>query len=164
MNIYSKIEDKKYFEENFIKIMETKFFDIYNHLNDIDIFNEEKEDQENEQENQINEENKDVNKYEDNEENKKEDKPLVLFFIEDRLQKLKCIINNTSQDVFEKIFNKHYQDYLSDLQIEQSELSKSYGVNCQAIDFSEIKKTFKEELFITFNNVFFKNIFCVIYE
>jgi predicted GTPase len=51
MNIYSKIEDKKYFEENFIKIMETKFFDIYNHLNDIDILNEEKEDQANIQEN-----------------------------------------------------------------------------------------------------------------
>ena len=42
MNIYNKIEDKKYFEDNFIKIMETKFINIYNHLNDIDIINEEK--------------------------------------------------------------------------------------------------------------------------
>ena len=108
--------------------------------------------QENAQENQINEDNKDMNK----------DKPLVIFFIEDRLQKLKNIINNTSQKAFEKIFDKHYQDYLRDLQKEQSVLSKAYGVNYQLIDFSEIEKTFKEELFINFNNAFFKNIFCII--
>ena len=153
-NIYSKIEDKKFFEDNFVKIMETKFINIYNHLNDVDIINEENVDQENiqenAQENQINEDNKDMNK----------DKPLVIFFIEDRLQKLKNIINNTSQKAFEKIFDKHYQDYLRDLQKEQSVLSKAYGVNCQAIDFSET--AFKEELFINFNNVFFKNIFCII--
>ena len=177
MNIYSKIEDEKFFEENFIKIMETKFFDIYNHLNAIYILNEEKEDQENfqenEQENQINEENEnynqmkedniDMNKNEGNKINKKKiDKPLVLIFIEDRLQKLKNIINNTSKKVFEKIFNKNYQDYLIDLQKEQSVLSKAYGVNYQLIDFSEIEKTFKEKLFIIFNNVFFKNMFCII--
>ena len=153
-NIYSKIEDEKYFEDNFIKIMETKFINIYNHLNNIDIL-------ENEQENHINEDYKDMNKNEGNDENKKEDKPLVQFFIEDRLQKLKNIINNTSQKVFEKIFNKHYQDYLNDLQKEQSVLNKAYGVNCQEIDY-EIEKTFKEKLFINFNNVFFKNIFCII--
>ncbi len=177
MNIYSKIEDEKFFEENFIKIMETKFFDIYNHLNAIYILNEEKEDQENfqenEQENQINEENEnynqmkedniDMNKNEGNKINKKKiDKPLVLIFIEDRLQKLKNIINNTSKKAFEKIFNKNYQDYLIDLQKEQSVLSKAYGVNYQLIDFSEIEKTFKEKLFIIFNNVFFKNMFCII--
>ena len=177
MNIYSKIEDEKFFEENFIKIMETKFFDIYNHLNAIYILNEEKEDQENfqenEQENQINEENEnynqmkedniDMTKNEGNKINKKKiDKPLVLIFIEDRLQKLKNIINNTSKKVFEKIFNKNYQDYLIDLQKEQSVLSKAYGVNYQLIDFSEIEKTFKEKLFIIFNNVFFKNMFCII--
>ena len=168
MNIYRKIEDKKYFENNFIKIMETKFIDIYNHLNGIyiNILNEENKAQENKQENaqenQINEVNKDMSKNNGNKENKKEYKPLVQIFIEDRLQKLKNIINNTSQKAFEKIFNKHYQDYLSDLQKEQSVLSKSYGVNFQTIDFSEAEKTFKEELFINFNNVFFKNIFCVI--
>ena len=168
MNIYRKIEDKKYFENNFIKIMETKFIDIYNHLNGIyiNILNEENKAQENKQENaqenQINEVNKDMSKNNGNKANKKEYKPLVQIFIEDRLQKLKNIINNTSQKAFEKIFNKHYQDYLSDLQKEQSVLSKSYGVNFQTIDFSEAEKTFKEELFINFNNVFFKNIFCVI--
>ena len=103
-----------------------------------------------------------MNKNKVNEENKKEDKPLVLFFIEDRLQKLKNIINNTSKEVFKKIFNKHYQDYLNDLQKEQSVLSKAFGVNCQAIDFAETEKSFKEELSINFNNVFFKNIFCII--
>ena len=154
MNIYSKIEDKKYFEDNFIKIMETKFINIYHHLNDIDVLNEEKEN-----ENQIIEEDKDD---EDNKNNKKEDKLLVQFFIEDRLQKLKDIINDTSQKAFGKIFNKHYQDYLNDLQKVQYSLSKDYGVNYQAIDPSEIEKTFKEELFINFNNIFFKNMFCII--
>ena len=149
MNKYSKIEDKKYFEDNFIKIMETKFIDIYNHLNNYN-------------ENQIIEENHDANKNEHNKKNKKEDKPLVLFFIEDRLQKLKDIINNTSKKAFEKIFYKLYQDYLNDLQKEQYSLSKAYGVNCQAFDPSEIEKTFKEELFIDFNNIFFKNMFCII--
>ena len=154
MNIYSKIEDKKYFEDNFITIMETKFIDIYHHLNDVDVLNEEKEN-----ENQIIEEDKDD---EDNKNNKKEDKLLVQFFIEDRLQKLKDIINDTSQKAFGKIFNKHYQDYLNDLQKVQYSLSKDYGVNYQAIDPSEIEKTFKEELFINFNNIFFKNMFCII--
>ena len=87
---------------------------------------------------------------------------MVLFFIEDRLQKLKDIINNTSKKAFEKIFYKLYQDYLNDLQKEQYSLSKAYGVNCQAFDPSEIEKTFKEELFIDFNNIFFKNMFCII--
>ena len=178
MNIYRNIEDKKYFEDNFINIMGTKFFDIYNHLNnDIDILNEEKEDQENiirkneqanqireenQNENNIIEENKDVYKNKDYQKNKKEDKPLVLFFIEDRIQKLKDIISNTSQKAFNKIFDKLYQDYSNDLQKEQYSLSKTYGVNCQAIDPSEIEKTFKEELFINFNNIFFKNMFCII--
>ena len=154
MNIYSKIEDKKYFEDNFIKIMETKFINIYHHLNDVDVLNEEKEN-----ENQIIEEDKDD---EDIKNNKKEEKLLVQIFIEDRLQKLKDIINDTSQKAFGKIFNKHYQDYLNDLQKVQYSLSKDYGVNYQAIDPSEIEKTFKEELFINFNNIFFKNMFCII--
>ena len=177
MNIYSKIEDKKYFEENFIKIMKNKFIDIYNNLNDTDILNEKKEIQEHKEENekienqnneeykqknQSNKENKDEIKNESNKENKKEDKPLFLFFIEDRLQKLKHIIYNTSQNVFEKIFKKNFQDYYNDLQKEQSSKANAFGVNCQIIDISETEKNFKEELFIYFNNVFFKNIFCII--
>ena len=177
MNIYSKIEDKKYFEENFIKIMKNKFIDIYNNLNDTDILNEKKEIQEHKEENekienqnneeykqknQRNKENKDEIKNENNKENKKEDKPLFLFFIEDRLQKLKHIIYNTSQNVFEKIFKKNFQDYYNDLQKEQSSKANAFGVNCQIIDISETEKNFKEELFIYFNNVFFKNIFCII--
>ena len=177
MNIYSKIEDKKYFEENFIKIMKNKFIDIYNNLNDTDILNENKEIQEHKEENekienqnneeykqknQSNKENKDEIKNESNKENKEEDKPLFLFFIEDRLQKLKHIIYNTSQNVFEKIFKKNFQDYYNDLQKEQSSKTNAFGVNCQIIDISETEKNFKEELFIYFNNVFFKNIFCII--
>ena len=145
MNMYSKIEDKKYFEENFIKIMKNKFIDIYNNLNDTDIPNEKKE-----------------IKNEGNKKNKKEDKPLVLFFIEDRLQKIKNIIYNTSQKAFEKIFKTIYQDYSNDLQKEQSSQNKAFGVNLQIIDFNGIQKDFKEELFIYFNNEFFKNIFCII--
>ena len=143
MNMYSKIEDKKYFEENFIKIMKNKFIDIYNNLNYTDIPNEKKE-------------------IKNNRINKKEDKPLILFFIEDRLQEIKNIIYNTSQKAFEKIFKTIYQDYSNDLQKEQSSQNKAFGVNLQIIDFNGIQKDFKEELFIYFNNEFFKNIFCII--
>ena len=166
LNMYSKIEDKKYFEDNFIKIMATKLIDINNHLNNIDILNEIKVNQENKQDDeqvdQNNEEIKDANKNESYKKNNKEDKPLVLFFIEDRLQKLKNIIYNTSEKVFEKIFKKNFQDYLSDLQKEQSSQNKIYDVNCQIIDVVETENSFKEELFIYFNNEFFKNIFCIV--
>jgi len=200
LNMYRKIEDKKYFENNFIKIMKTKFIDIYNNLNDTNILLDENiENQENQEENQEEkqeekqkenqEENKEENQGEKQEEkqkenqeenkddnnndnnnvnkenkkkNKKEEKPLILFFIEDRLPKLKDIINNTSKKIFEKIFKKNFQDYLSDLQKEQSSLNKKFDVNCQIIDVSETEKTFKDELFTYFNNIFFKNIFCII--
>ena len=145
MNIYNKIKDKKYFEENFIEIMKTKFTDIYNNLNDTDIYNPEK---------------KKVNQ--NNVQNKKENKPLAVIFIEDRLQKLKNMIYNTSQTFYKNIFKNIFQDYLSDLQTEQSKQNKTFGVNCNIIDVSETKKAFEEELFIYFNNEFFKYIFCII--
>ena len=69
--------------------MKNKFIDIYNNLNDTDIPNEKKE-----------------IKNEGNKKNKKEDKPLVLFFIEDRLQKIKNIIYNTSLKAFEKFLKQ----------------------------------------------------------
>ena len=132
-NIYSKIEDKNYFEDNFIKIVKTKFVDIYNNLNDTHIL------QENEQGNHQ-----------------------LLVFIENSLQDLKKSISKTSQTIFEEIFKKNFQDYLSDLQKEQSSQNKKFGVNCQVIDVSGTEKAFKEELFTYFNNVFFKNIFCIV--
>ena len=48
------------------------------------------------------------------------------------------------------------------MQKEQSSQNKAFGVNLQIIDFNGIQKDFKEELFIYFNNEFFKNIFCII--
>ena len=69
------------------------------------------------------------------------------------------MIYNTAQAFYENIFKTFFQDYLSDLQSEQSKQNKAFGVNCNIIDVSEIKKAFKEELFIylimNFSNIFF---------
>ena len=92
----------------------------------------------------------------------KDDKPLVLFFIEDRLQNLNKRINEASDKTFEKIFQKLYQNYLTDLQKEQSIKNKEFGDNSQIIDVVEIEKKFKEKLFPYFKNEFFKTFFCII--
>ena len=142
-NLYSKIEDNKYFEDNFITIIKTKFIDIYNNLNDADALKEKQENQ-------------------NKKNNNKESKPLVIFFIEGRLQELKNMIYEKSKNIFEKIFKSNYQDYINDLRKEQSALNKKFDANCQINDEPEIEKTFKEKLFIYFNDVFFKNMLCVI--
>ena len=190
LNMYKKIDKKTYFQDNFIKIMLIKFIEIFNYLNDDNIqLNENEENPENNDNNQEkeenhqnhgNQENKDNNQQnqennqeiqenqqvQENQENKNndknEDKPLVLIFIQDRLPKLKKIINDSSKKIFEKVFKKKFQDYLSDLQKKQSLINKEYGVNSQIIDVAETEQTFKEELFKYFNNEFYKNFFCII--
>ena len=190
-NMYKKIKNKSYFEDNFIQIMTTKYINIFNYLNDENIIVdniENKEDQQKEEnpenqenrenqgkeeniekveneEKKENEENKDNQKKVENKENniyEKGEKPLVLFFIEDRLPKLKTIINNSSKKIFDKIFKIKFQDYLSDLQKEQSLKNKEFDVNSQIIDVAETEQIFKDKLFKYFNNEFFKNFFCII--
>ncbi len=177
-NVYKKINNKTYFQDNFIKIMLKKFIEIYNYLNEEDIqLNEKEEIQENE-ENKENQENKEKEEKKENEENKENqenkekkdsenynengDKPLILFFIEDRLPKLKKIINDASKKIFEKVFKIKFQDYLSDLQKKQSLINKEFNINSQIIDVAETEQIFKDELFKYFNNEFFKNFFCII--
>ena len=185
LNMYKKIDKKTYFQDNFIKIMVKKFIEIYNYLNDNNIQlnkNEEnvennennnqqnhenvqnQENQEGKNNSQINQENNEEKQ--ENKENqnidKNEDKPLVLFFIEDRLPKLKKIINDSAKKIFEKVFKIKFQDYLSDLQKKQSLINKEFDVNYQIIDVAETEQTFRDELLKFFNNEFFKNFFCII--
>ena len=168
-NIYKKIDNKTYFENNFIQIMAEKYINIFNYLNDE---NYEVKNMENIKENQESRENKENENNIENIENKeiKEnktndingDKPLILFFIEDKLPKLKQIINNSSKKIFEKVFKIKFQDYLSDLQKEQSLKNKEFNVNYQILEIADVEEKFKEKLFQYFNNEFFKNVFCII--
>lgn len=131
-NIYNKITDPNYFINNFVTIMSFKFIDIYNNLNNL------------------------------NESCKSKNKPLVLIFIEDRLERLKNILNNCSRNVFEEIYKGLFQDYLSELHLQQSLRKKEYGTNYDIIDSSSINYNFKNQLFDYFKNEFFKYFFCII--
>jgi len=143
-NVYKKIQNDNCFVDNFVKIMTNKFIDIFNNLNNENIMNIKEENQNN------------------NQENNKEDKPLVLIFIEDKLKNMKKKIDIASNKAFEKIFKIRFQNYLSNLQREQSVKNKEYNDNSQIIDIIKVEKQFKEKLFSFFKNEFFKFIFCII--
>ena len=123
--------------------------------------------QENKEEEKKEKENKEEEKKEgeanenENENEIKEDKPLVLFFIEDRLKNLEKKIDNASKNTFEKIFQKRYQSYLVDLQREQSIKNKEFNDNSQLIDVNETERNFREKLFGYYKNEFFKIFFCI---
>ena len=131
-NIYNKIKENNYFIKNFIKIMSTKFLNIYNNLNNANYSFDCKE------------------------------KPLVLIFIKDRLEKLQKILNDCSKNIFEEIYKQLFQEYLSELHLNQSSRKKQFEVNYDVIDSFDINKNFKEELFQYFKNEFFKYFFCLI--
>ena len=184
LNMYRKIENPNYFIDNFFKIMRNKFIDIYNNLNnenipieEIKIDNQNNIAQDNNQNNNNQQENKEEEnkeqiqknneeeakqEEEDDENEIKEDKPLVLFFIEDRLKNLEKKINEASNKTFEKIFKKRYQSYLVDLQKEQSIKNKEFNDNSQIIDVNEVEKNFREKLIGFYKNEFFKTFFCII--
>ena len=146
LNIYRKIQNENYFVVNFINIMKNKFIHIFNNLNNENIsltgINNQKN---NNQEN-----------------NQKEDKPLILLFIKDRLKNMEKKIDDASNKSFEKIFKIRFQNYLSDLQREQSLKNKEFGDNSQIIDVVGIENDFKNKLFIFFKNEFFKIFLCII--
>jgi hypothetical protein len=117
--------------------------------------NKDKEKEEKKKENNEKEEDK-------NENGEKEDKPLVLFFNEDRLKNMEKKINEASNKTFEKIFKIKYQIYLSNLQREQSVKNKEFNDNSQIIDVIEVEKNFRVKLFTFFKNEFYKIFFCII--
>jgi hypothetical protein len=112
--------------------MSTKFLNIYNNLNNANYSFECKE------------------------------KPLVLIFILDRLEKLQKILNDCSKNIFEEIYKQLFQEYLSELHLKQCSRNKQFEINYNAIDSYDINKNFKEELFQYFKNEFFKYFFCLI--
>ncbi len=132
INIYNKITEKNYFINNFIQIMSSKFIDIYNNLNNLNVSCQSK------------------------------DKPLVLIFIQDRLERLQKILNDCSKNIFEEIYKQLFQEFLSELHLQQSSRKKQYGTNYDIIDSSEINNNFKNQLFDFFKNEFFKYFFCII--
>jgi hypothetical protein len=131
-NIYNKINEKNYFINNFIKIMSSKFIEIYNNLNNTNISLNNK------------------------------GKPLVLIFILDRLETLKKTLEDISQKVFEDIYQQMYQKYFSELHIQQCSRKKQFNTNYDVLDSSEINQNFRQELFQYFKDEFFKYFFCLI--
>ena len=131
-NIYIKITEKNYFINNFIQIMSCKFIDIYNNLNNLNVSCQSK------------------------------DKPLVLIFIQNRLERLQKILDDCSKNIFEEIYKQLFQEYLSELHLQQSSRKKEFNSNYDIIDSSEINNDFKHQLFAFFKNEFFKYFFCII--
>ena len=129
-NIYIKIVDKNYFINNFTQIMSYKFIDIFNNLNNL------------------------------NESCQSKNKPLVLIFIQDRLERLKKILNDCSENVFGEIYKQLFQEFLSELHLKQSSRKKEFETNYDIIDSSEINENFKYQLFGYFK-MSFLNIFSV---
>ena len=122
--------------------------------------NQEQENQNQEQENQ----NQEVEEQKDIGEEEKEvkDNPEVASLIEKRLKELRKTIDQASNKTFEKIFKNRYHIYFEELQQEQSEKNREFQDNRQLINAFEIEKNFKEKLFISFKNEFFKIFFCII--
>lgn len=117
-NIYKNITEKEYFTNNFIQIVASKFLLIFNNLNNTSYSYEAKE------------------------------RPLVLIFIQERLEKLQKILNDCSKAYFEKqIYEKIYIKYFRDLWKQQNIRSKVFNTKKEILDESEIEKSFKEELF-----------------
>ena len=190
LNMYRKIQKEDYFIANFTKIMKTKSLLIYNYLNneniqidDMDILKElqpekkeEKSEEEKSDETKEDEKNDGIKEEEKKEETKEgiekatkekeaenqEEKPLVLIFIEERLKTMEKKINEASEKAFEKIFKLRYQNYLSELQREQSIKNKEFNDYSQIIDVIEVEKSFREKLYTFFKNEFFKTFFCII--
>ena len=170
-NMYRKIQNEKYFIDNFVKIMNNKFIHIFNHLNneniplpEINSQDNNNQDNNNQNNQESNNNNNKENKNEENNEkdNKNEDKPLFLFFIEDRIKHLEKKIDDASNKTFERIFKIRFQNYLSDLQREQSLKNKEFDDNSQIIDVVGVENNFKDKLFIFFKNEFFKIFLCII--
>ena len=131
-NIYNKIKEKNFFINNFIKISSNKFLNIYNNLNNINCRLDMKE------------------------------KPLVLIFILDRLERIQKVLNDYSENVFEEIYKPLFQEHLSELHLQQSSRKKEFNVNYDVIDSYQINKYFKQELFQYFKDEFYKYFFCMI--
>ena len=132
---------------------------------------EDKKEEENKEEENKEEENKEDLKKEENNQKEKngeeekennEEKPLILFFIEDRLKNMNKRIDEASNKSFEKVFKLKYQEYLAELQREQSIKNKEFNDNSQIIDVIEVEKNFREKLSIFYKNEFFKIFFCII--
>ena len=126
---------------------------------------EEKKEEENKEEENKEEEKKEENNQKEKDEEKKEnneEKPLILFFIEDRLKNMNKKIDEASDKSFEKLFKLKYQEYLAELQREQSIKNKEFNDNSQIIDVIEVEKNFREKLFVFYKNEFFKIFFCII--
>ena len=132
VNYYNKMTEKSFYINNFVKVMISKFLDIFNNLNNTNYTPEDKE------------------------------KSLVLIFIEERIKKLKKILDKAPKGIFEEIYPNIYNKYFIDLRKQQSIRSKEFNTTNQIIDEAEIEKTFKDELFNFFENEYYKYFFCII--
>lgn len=93
---------------------------------------------------------------------KSDDKPAVYFFLEEKIKLLKGILEHLTKKIFEDFYKKKFPDYYNDLQMQQNELNKEYGTNSQLFNGKEIKEEYRKELFVFFNNEFFKIFLCII--
>ena len=119
VNYYNKMTEKSFYINNFVKVMISKFLDIFNNLNNTNYTPEDKE------------------------------KSLVLIFIEERIKKLKKILDKTPKGIFEEIYPNIYNKYFIDLRKQQSIRSKEFNTTNQIIDEAEIEKLSKMNYLIS---------------
>ena len=119
VNYYNKMTEKSFYINNFVKVMISKFLDIFNNLNNTNYTAEDKE------------------------------KSLVLIFIEERIKKLKKLLDKSPKGIFEEIYPNIYNKYFIDLRKQQSIRSKEFNTTNQIIDEAEIEKLSKMNYLIS---------------
>ena len=71
-------------------------------------------------------------------------------------------LNPISKNIFEIKYKKLVNEQLSELTLKQSSRNSEFNTKNDIINASEINNSFKEGLFVFFQNEFFKYFFCVI--
>ena len=91
----------------------------------------------------------------------KEDECITIY-VQKKISAIMDKLNPISKNIFEIKYKKLFNEYLSDLTLKQSSRNSEFNTKNDIINASEINNSFKEGLFVFFQNEFFKYFFCVI--
>ena len=134
-NFYNGVNNINYYENNFQKMIATKFLDIYNNLNNTNYSLED------------------------------EERSQILKYILDILNKIKNAFNNyINENYRKKIHQKLFEKYYKELRKQQIRRSQEFNISEYVLKEDEIELNFEEKLFNYFKDIFFKYYICSIIE